>query len=253
MLLYYSNIIKMNITITENEELKDGFNPEYSENMTATISKRLPDFVAQRSGARTVIAGPPASGKSYLVNALFSRKPRIYRGVFNRVYLFIPSVSFDSLERSPFLQLADLGRVYHDINDLALMPDILTQNKNDHLESCIIVDDFGNEMRERDVQNNLNRLMMKSRHYRCQIILLNQSIMQLPREVRRLVTVWHIYKFPRSDFYLLMNELLGRHSVEYWDQLYEYVYERGPYKFLTVQTETNPPRLYMNGHLLSIE
>jgi len=241
----------MNIRLRVNNDLINGFNPEYSERMNQSISNKIPDFAASRSGARSVISGPPGSGKTYLLNSLFSKKPRILRGVFHRVYYFVPSVSFESLERSPFIQLQEQGRVYHDINQLLDIIPELEQNKRNDMESVIIIDDFGDEFNHRDVQNMINKIFIKSRHYRTQLYLLTQTALQMPKELRRLVTVWHLYQFPRDDYYRIMTQILGRRPVEYLDQIYDYVYSE-PHRFMTIQGEHNPPKFYVNGHELLI-
>lgn len=237
--------------IVENPALSNGFNPEYSENMQSQISSKMPPFVAGRSGARSVISGPPGSGKTYLLNALFSKRPRILRGIFHRVYYFVPQISFDSLERSPFIQLQEQGRVFHEIGQLLDIIPELEQNKHNNMESIIIIDDFGDEFNNREVQNMINKIFIKSRHYRTQLYLLTQTALQMPKELRRLVTVWHLYQFPRDDYYRLMNQILGRKPVEYLDMIYDYVYSE-PHRFMTIQAEHNPPKFYVNGHELII-
>ncbi len=242
----------MIIRVRHDETLDSGLNPDYSERMSESISKRLPAFVSSRSGGRSVISGPPGSGKTYLLNALFSKKPKILRGVFHRIYYVVPQVSFESLERSPFIQLQEHGRVYHDIMQLTDIIPLLEENKRNDMESCLIIDDFGDEFNNREVQNLINRIFIKSRHYRTQIYLLSQTAMQLPKELRRLVTVWHLYQYPRDDYYNIMNQILGRHPAEYWDQIYDYVYSQ-PHRFMTIQTEYNPPKFYVDGHELLLD
>ncbi|KAJ1616110.1 hypothetical protein T492DRAFT_851061 [Pavlovales sp. CCMP2436] len=47
--------------------------------------------------------GPPRSGKTSLSTALLTQtNPRIYNGVFDNVWLFVPATSFASMSDSPF-------------------------------------------------------------------------------------------------------------------------------------------------------
>lgn len=240
------------IGYSDNADFIEDLNPDYSERMGRTISTIIPNFVASGSGARSIISGPPGSGKSHLINSLFSKKPRILRNIFNRVYLFIPAISWDSVERSPFQQLEQYGRIFHDLSELENLLPELEQNKEQNFESCVIIDDFGDVLNQREIQQLLNKLMIKSRHYKTNVYILTQTAFQLPKELRRLIKVHHLYQYPRDDFYLLMRQIIGKRSEEYYDQIYDFAYS-SPYRFLTIQTEYTPPRMFVNGREIHIE
>lgn len=224
--------------------LPDGLHADYSERMSRELSRRLPSFVARLSGSISQIIGNAGSGKTFLINALFSKKPRILRKLFNRIYYVVPEVSWDSLERSPFMELERSGRVHHDLDALSLLRDEFKANKENDLESCLIIDDFGDSLAEH--MRELNSLFIKTRHYKTQVYVLAQHCRQMPKAQRRLVKVWHLFMLPRDDWTAIVTEILGHKSHEWLDSLYNFVYDQ-PHQFMTINQEYQPPRLFKNG------
>ncbi|KAJ1628640.1 hypothetical protein T492DRAFT_841403 [Pavlovales sp. CCMP2436] len=83
--------------------------------------------------------GPPRSRKTSLSTALLTQSaPKVYNGVFDHVWLFVPSTSFASMTDSPFRN--------HDKLEAA-------SKKKQH--SLIIIDDFMSSLKENTLRSAL--------------------------------------------------------------------------------------------------
>jgi hypothetical protein len=241
--------------IVENPEFKDGLDgSRYGERMGKEISKKIPAAWFRYNGSRIAIVGRPQSGKSHLVSSLITgTKPKIYRQRFHKIYILIPEESYNSLDPNPYEELADRGQVFHSLDDLAEIYELLKENARRSRTSLLFIDDFGSDLHSGTALVWLTKMLTKSRHLRTMMMLALQSPLQMIKEHRRMLNGIVLFEPSRDDYYAIMNEKMGRHRPEYWDEIHRLAYDR-PHSYLTINLEDGgAPRLYVRSHRLMLE
>jgi hypothetical protein len=107
-------------------------------------------------------------------------EPKLYAGVFNKVYLVIPQPRFESLgEDSPF---KNHTRVVHGLTPafLQALQSELESNAQDSLNSLVIIDDFAAELKDHVLRKGLEKLINNRRHIRTSVWVCAQTLKGLP-------------------------------------------------------------------------
>ncbi|KAJ1617966.1 hypothetical protein T492DRAFT_849684 [Pavlovales sp. CCMP2436] len=110
--------------------------------------------------------GPPRSGKTSLSTALLTQTaPKVYNGVFDHVFLFVPATSFASMSDSPF---RNHDKVSHELDKATLEAVIvkLEAASKKKENSLIIIDDFMASLKENTLKSALEKLISNRRHLR---------------------------------------------------------------------------------------
>ena len=215
------------------------------------IDKNLPS----RNGAIYAIIGSPGSGKSNLLFSTLFKNRNYYRGKFDNIFLITPESSFLSLEKHPF---ANHDKVYHDLNTnvLSEIYDEILELKREALEeerdiehSCIIIDDFADGLKDKEIINVLKTILIKSRHLNTFFIFTLQAYNMFPLVLRKLITNMTLFK-PKNNIETenIRTELLNMNRDNFQD-LYNYVFD-APYTHLDVDTPNMEIR--KNFNLLEI-
>jgi hypothetical protein len=250
----------------------------------------IPDIVDQnipiKNGFIYLMTGAGGSGKSSLMLNMFKSK-NMYRGIFDNIYYICPEASFSSVKNHPF---KDHDKVYHELNiglldsiyeELNTKKELATtelekkknnkkkgkkiggfdtsditdekelkEEKHEIEYSCIIIDDFANDLKNMDIQKQLNKMIIKARHICCAFIFTLQTFNYMPKVLRKQVTNMTIFK-PRNveEFILLSHELLNM-SKDNALTLFNYAFDE-LYAHLDINTITN--EYYKNFNKLEIE
>jgi hypothetical protein len=268
------------MTIHDIEEVK---------NPTGTIFKPIkekqniyvPDIVNQnisrRNGAIYIMSGSGGSGKTNLLLNMFKNK-NCYRNIFNTIYYFCPSASFASLKNHPFEKHP---RVYHELdvpileeiyNELVSKRvddepkvekkkrkekyggDLSSESESDEEKeveySCVIIDDFADSLKNKDIQRQLNKMLIKARHLCCSFIFTLQTYLYFPRSLRKQITYITLFKTRNvEEFNSIARELLNYNKDDAL-LLYNYVFD-APYNHLDIDTSNSV--LYKNFNELVIK
>ena len=144
-----------------------------------------------------VFCGPPRSGKtSLMVSLLTSRHPKVYRKIFDNIFLIAPESSMNSLKKNPFRDLAP-EHVFHELNR-EILEDIadecagLAEQEENNL---LIIDDFAADLKRNDLQRQLARLIQNRRHLHLTIWLLTQNYTSIPLSpLRKLINFLIMFK-----------------------------------------------------------
>jgi hypothetical protein len=104
--------------------------------------------------------------------------------------------------------------------------------------SCIIIDDMANILKEKTIQLQLSRMIIKARHICCAFVFTLQAFNYMPKILRRQVTYMTIFK-PRNteEFILLSHELLNM-SKDDALTLFNFVFDEN-YNHLDINTVNN--------------
>ena len=116
--------------------------------------------------------------------------------------------------------------------------------------SCIIIDDFANDLKNNDIEKQLNKMLIKARHLCCMFIFTLQSYMYFLKMLRKQITYAIIFK-PKSiaEWNSITDELI-HYNKEDSLKLFNYIFDE-PYSTFCYDTVEN--KVYKNFNLLKIE
>lgn len=116
--------------------------------------------------------------------------------------------------------------------------------------SCVIIDDFANDLKNNDIQKQLNKMLIKARHLCCCFIFTLQSYMYFPLMLRKQITYAIIFK-PKSvvEWSSICDELL-HYNKEDSLKLFNYIFNEN---YATFGYDTVQNKVYKNFNLLNIQ
>ena len=242
----------MKITEIKNDLPKTKALKEIMEIHVPNIDKNLPS----KNGSIYAIIGAPGSGKSNLLFSTLFKNLNYYRSKFDNLYLITPESSFLSLQKHPF---KDHNKVFHELDKatLEVIFDEILEYKKQALEddrpiehSCIIIDDFADGLKDKDIIMSLKKLLIKSRHINCFFIFTLQAYNLFPLVLRKLITNITLFK-PKNNVETesISAELLDMGRDEF-QELTNFIYDE-PYNHLDY--DTNTMELRKNYNLLEIQ
>ena len=211
--------------------------------------------IPNRNGFCWCLTGSGGSGKSSLMLSMFKGK-KYYRNKFDNIFYICPAVSFSSVANHPF---ATHDKVWHELtvpileeiyDQLAEQPEKIQKQKvyeDDEEEeeeepeiqySCLIIDDFANDLKNKHIQTFLNKMLIKLRHLKLAVIITLQSWKYMPALIRKQVTNLSVYK-PKSmaEWFGISEEVFNLKKDDAL-KLYNYIYDK-PYTHLDVDTVKN--------------
>jgi hypothetical protein len=239
----------------------------------------IPDItdenIPRRNGFIWVLAGSGGSGKTSLMLSMFKSK-NYFRNKFHNIYYICPECSMDSVKEHPFathdkvyndLNVETLDMIYNQlidnkpvekktkkINKKSNFDDDTIQNSDEYKEheieySCLVVDDFADQLKNKFIQNYLKRFLVKTRHLKCAVIFTLQSYYLFPKLLRKMIHYATIFA-PRNieERISIGNELINLNKDDTL-KLFDYVFDK-PYNHLSIDTVDN--KIYKNFNLLNI-
>jgi hypothetical protein len=242
----------MKITEIKNNLPKTKALKEIMEIYVPNIDRNLPS----KNGSIYAIIGAPGSGKSNLLFSTLFKNLNYYRSKFDNLYLITPESSFLSLQKHPF---KDHDKVFHELDKatLEVIFEEILEYKKQALEddrpiehSCLIIDDFADGLKDKDIIMSLKKLLIKSRHINCFFIFTLQAYNLFPLVLRKLITNITLFK-PKNNVETesIRAELLHMGRDEF-QELTNFIYDE-PYNHLDY--DTNTMELRKNYNLLNIE
>ena len=206
--------------------------------------------IPNRNGFIYALIGSPGSGKSSLLLSLF-RSKNYYKNKFNHIYLITPESSFLSVKDHPF---ENHNKVYHELtsevleniyNELVEIKKDCIDNNYEIEHSCIIVDDYASDLKDKELIKSLKQLLIKSRHIGCSFIFTLQTYNLFPLVLRKLLTNVSLFK-PKNKIELdsVRKELINLNEQDTQD-LMNYVFSE-EYSHLDIDTNTNILRKNFN-------
>ena len=250
------------MTVINIEEIKNIKMPKFKpikESQEIYVPGIEAENISKRNGMIYVLTGSGGSGKTNLLLNLFKNR-YCYRNKFNNIYYFCPQSSFLSVLRHPFekhnkvyheLTVEILMSIYEQLNDLKEGKDKTDSDSDDEPEyNCIVIDDFADVLKSKDIISMLNTFIIKARHLRCAFIFTLQSYYYMPKIIRKQVTYITIFK-PKNvaEFDSIARELLNLNKDDAL-KLYNYIYDQD-YSHLDLDTVQN--KIYKNYNELILK
>ena len=158
----------------------------------------------------TAIIGKPGSGKTSLsVSFLTGKgKKKIFRKVFDHIHLVMPKSSRKSMTKDPFKNHIE-DKMYEELNFVSInkIYDSMHSSSEEKEISLLILDDVGAVLKNKELGEKLRQIIYNRRHLKCHIVVLLQSYLSIPKEVRKLITNCFMFKPSKIEFENLCNEL----------------------------------------------
>lgn len=185
------------------------------------------------------VSGGMGTGKSTFIANLFKAtgKNRIYRKVFENVMYATPKEVFDSEEDHAF---KNHPKVFHDLTQdtFDTISEQSIKTKDDGGNSCLCIDDFSEELKKKQTEFNLRKLINKHRHMKLNIVISALNQKALAKSLRALIDVVILFK-PKSmvETENFSQEVFGLTKDE-TKALFDFVFDK-PYNFLMYNARTH--------------
>jgi len=196
------------------------------------------------------ISGGQGTGKSTFISNLFKAggENRIYKKVFDTVMYATPEEVFESEENHVF---KGHPRVYHDLTQ-DTFDKIIEQAKETKAEdgdSCLVIDDFSEQLKLKKTEYMLRKLINKHRHLRLNIVISALNQRALAKSLRSLIDIVILFK-PKSmvETDNFGEEVFGLNRAD-TKTLFDFVFDK-PYNFLMYNARTHT--FYKNFNELNI-
>jgi DNA replication protein DnaC len=135
----------------------------------------------------TLICGGTGSGKTtWLIGVMKS----LFRKVYHQIFLIIPENSLNSIDPKDniFSKYLDPEDIYHtyDVETLEEIYEKIKDNASEGYYSLLLVDDMGDQLKNKEEAKILQSMFLKNRHLRLSVFLLCQNFYQIPKIVREI-------------------------------------------------------------------
>lgn len=186
----------------------------------------------------TLFVGTQGSGKtSLLVNFV----QKIYKKIFDRIYVFMPASSRQSLQPNIFDKLP-AEQCFEELNEESIshVYDAVRQLSNDNKKTLIIYDDVQKSLKNITVLNSLKNIIANQRHLHVVNLILVQNFFALHKSLREIVNNVVLFKLGKSQTNKIFDELIECHRDKF-DQIRDMVFDE-KYQWLFVNL--NSQRIY---------
>ena len=186
--------------------------------------------------ASYAIVGKPRQGKSSLMYS-FMKSKNLLKKCYNTVYYICPANSMNSMDDNIFSKLAE-DQIFHELN-AEILDEIIERAKNreDGDKIAIIIDDMASELKSSYVQKLLKQIAMNKRHLGIfSTFIMSQTFFSIPKEVRRLIDNYFLFKVGKDDMENIFTEILPQYkSIS--EDIQKIVYDK-PHEYLVINTES---------------
>ena len=222
------------------------------------LSPELPNY----NGFCWVIVGSSGSGKTTLLYSLMKGKKSKgvrhgYNKVFDKIYVVSPTIGNESIKNDPFKALPE-NQIYRELtlDNLEEIQKNLEENRSDEINSVLILDDVGSELKKsKAIEKKLISIIQNRRHLYTSIFILLQKFRDAPTGIRNNMS--HFTSFRPKNMIereSIINEMFN-FNKEQSNSLMEYVFD-DKHDFLYVDLSlrnSGQYQFYKNFNLLEIK
>lgn len=189
--------------------------------------------------SNTFIIGKPGSGKTSLVTGFLKGKgkKKVFRKCFNHVLLVMPKSSRESMKDNIFKDHSD-DKMFEELN-LETINNIynrLLSSTGNNENTLLILDDVGASLKNNELQRIMKQIIFNRRHLKVHIIMLLQSFISCPKEIRKLATNVFMFKPSKVEFEKLFEELFET-AKDNAIHIMNVVYDK-PHQYLMLNVES---------------
>lgn len=209
-----------------------------------------------------LISGASGSGKSNLLVNLLTKSGKSecgkmmksYRGMFDHIIMVSPSahtIQNKLMDTIPSEQRFDsiTPEVFEKVEEL-------TENAvEEDIHTLVVLDDVSSELRKKDVENELNKLVKNRRHFNVSLIIISHKITDYGTALRNNANLLFIFR-PKSkrEYEMICGEFMMRPAPE-CRQITDHIYQ-GKYSFMLIDQslrDSSQFEFYRNFDKLLIE
>jgi GTPase SAR1 family protein len=186
----------------------------------------------------TLLIGTQGSGKTSL---LINFVKKLYKKVFDRVYVFMPSTSRQSLNPNIFDVLPE-NQLFEELNEetITQVYEEVKELSEEGKKTLIIYDDVQRALKNKFVLNSLKNIIANQRHLHVVNLILVQNFFALHKSLREIVNNVVLFKLGKSQTEKVFNEIIEIHRDKF-DKIRDLVYDE-KYNWLFVNVATQ--RIY---------
>jgi len=199
------------------------------------LHEKLDDYELSKfmnTHSTNLLLGRMGSGKTNLIYSFFKSKKLLNR-VFEKIIIFQPASSRASMRDRLFDQLPE-SQKYDEMTlaNLESAEDQFDETGN----NCIIIDDFGAYLKNKDIKKKLKEMIMNRRHKHLTIWFLCQSWFSIEKDIRKLFSNLFIFKVAKKELETIFEEIIER-DKDLVLPISKLVYDK-PYEFLFVNIDS---------------
>jgi hypothetical protein len=185
----------------------------------------------------TVVIGKQGQGKTSLAVQLISSRD-IMANCYENIYIFMPEESRQDLENDIFGKNLKPEQIYSELTseNLDELYDILKSNKEQGENSLVLIDDFQNIFKNKDIEKSMEKLVIKLRHIQTSIILLQQNFQKLPKKMRSLIYNIIVFDIGKEELQEIFDEVIKKNKNEFME-LVNFAFTK-PHDWVLVNTKS---------------
>ena len=197
----------------------------------------------------TLFLGPPASGKTTMMISLLNT-PTLFKRVFTKIFVFMPSHSRGSLKDNIFEQLPE-NQLYDSLTNETIddVFDQIEEVADDGGFSLLILDDQQAYLKDKYVTKRLTEIVCNRRHLRTSVWLIAQTYKSIPKQIRQVLTNLFVFKVRKSEMANIFEEQVELMKDNFQDVV-KMVYKT-PHNYLFIDTATQ--RIFKNFDEIILE
>jgi hypothetical protein len=155
------------------------------------------------------ICGGCGSGKTTFTVQMLKG---IFKGCFERIIIIIPENSFNSLSEKDqmyFRKHIPPEDIIHELSPETLeqIYEEVQESAMDGHHTLIVIDDWGHVLKDKAIERNLQRIMLKNRHLRTSIMMLVQNWYMAPKKLREVCNTVVMFNTCKSQNMKMFAEL----------------------------------------------
>ena len=144
------------------------------------------------------------------------------------------------MKKNPFKNHSE-DKMYEELNfdSINTIYESLLSSSEEKETSLLILDDVGAVLKNVEIGKKLRQIIYNRRHLKCHIVILLQSFLSIPKEVRKLITNCFMFKPSKIEFENFCNELFETKkdmALEIMKVAYSETKDH-PYIMLNVETQ----------------
>lgn len=221
----------MKIKIVENEK------PELQKikfNCDEKICDKLDEFPMIRDNLNTynttLFVGRQGSGKTSLaINFL----KKLYRKRFNKIYVFMPETSRNSLNEKIFDVLPP-EQLFEELNyeNITQVYEQLKENSKNGHKSLIIMDDVQKALKDGNVISQFKNIVANQRHLKVLNLILLQNYFALDNKIREIVNNVIFFKMDKKQTHKIFEEV-AEMPKDIFEEINKIVFDE-PHKWVLI-------------------
>ena len=168
------------------------------------------------------LIGKAGSGKTSLMVS-FIQTPKKFKKVFNKIYVFMPNSSRNSMKNNAFNVLPEdqlfEGVSYEILSEV--YERLLESTENNH-KSLLVFDDVQSYLKTKEVEVNLLHIIANRRHLRCSFFIVAQNYNKIPKNIRQSFTDLFLFNVGKEEYINIFEENVNLSKDDFSKVLTEY-------------------------------